>query len=241
MKPELCGAEWPGRERNAGFQRRAPHNRRLRISAHVGCTGRQPDPHARWRCDHPRSAVITRRSITRLTSRPIRMAVPSVSVTSIPPPAVSASVRHAGGSVCRLGSSGRGSLVNCTGRNTGAGSGPSVPQRTWWRQFHNKPRLRSCRRATSTKLAPGCSSSATIRSLSSNRQRRRRSDPVIISIPIVVPVLNGALTSAVKIIGSIQHHKAALAGRIPLGIQEMRRSGSTSALRHAPDRSSGPR
>jgi hypothetical protein len=37
---------------------------------------------------------------------------------------------------------------------------------------------------------------------------------VIISIPAIVPVLNGTLTSALKISGSIQHHKAVLAGRI---------------------------
>jgi hypothetical protein len=159
---------------------------------------------------------MTRRSITRLTSRPIRMAVPSVSVTSIPLPAASASVRHAAGSVCCLGSQDDGSLASCTGRNTAGSSGPSVPQRTWWRQFHNNPRLRSCRRATSTKLAPGCSSSATIRSFSSVRQRRRRSAPVIISIPAVVPVLNGVLTSALKISGAIQHNKTVLAGRIRL-------------------------
>ena len=95
------------------------------------------------------------------------------------------------------------------------GSARSVPSRApGGARFHNKPRLRSYRRATSTKLAPGCSSSATIRSLSSNRQRRRRSDPVIISIPTIVPLLNDALTSAVKINRPIHHRKAVLAGRI---------------------------
>jgi len=183
-------------------------------TAHVSRTGRQPDPYARWRCDHPRSTVMTRRSSTRLTSRPIRIAVPSVSVTSIPPSAVVASARHAGGPARSLGSPDTGSLATRTGRNIGAGSARSVPSRTRRRQFHNKPRLRSYRRATSTKLAPGCSSSATIRSLSSNRQRRRRSDPVIISIPTIVPVLNNALTSAVKINRPIHHRKAVLAGRI---------------------------
>ncbi len=186
-------------------------------TAHVSRTGRQPDPHARWRRDHPRSTVMTRRSSTRLPSRPIRMVVPSVSVTSIPPSADVASARHAGGPACSLGSPHTGSLATRTGRNIGASSARSVPSRTRRRQFHNKPRLRSYRRATSTKLTPVCSSSATIRSLSSNRQRRRRSDPVIISIPTIVPVLNDALTSAVKINRPIHHRKAVLAGRVLFG------------------------
>jgi hypothetical protein len=55
------------------------------------------------------------------------------------------------------------SAVICTGRNIGAGSSRNLPRRTRARQFHNKPRLTSYRRATSAKDAPGCSTSPTIR------------------------------------------------------------------------------
>ncbi len=65
-------------------------------------------------------------------------------------------------------------------------------------KFHSNPRLTSCRRATATNEAPGCSVSATIRSFSSCRQRRRRSYPVMISIQPASD-LNGARTSAPKI------------------------------------------
>ena len=66
---------------------------------------------------------------------------------------------------------------------TAGGSGPSTPRRTWLRQFHSSPRLISYRRAISAMPEPGCSVSATIRSFSSSRQRRRRSTPVMISNP----------------------------------------------------------
>jgi hypothetical protein len=82
--------------------------------------------------------------------------------------------------------------------------GASEPRRTCRRQFHNKPRLTSCRRATSAKHAPPSSTSATIRSLSSTRQRRRRSVPVMISIPSPTPVLKGARTNALKNAGQAQ-------------------------------------
>src|SRR3712207_7680848 len=39
--------------------------------------------------------------------------------------------------------------------NTGGGSATSTPRRTWSRHNHSRPRLTSCRRATSTKRAPG--------------------------------------------------------------------------------------
>ena len=52
---------------------------------HVGCASRQPDLYAGWRPDHPRSIVTTRRGVTKLTSCPTLMDVPSGSVISILP------------------------------------------------------------------------------------------------------------------------------------------------------------
>ena len=57
-----------------------------------------------------------------------------------------------------------------------------------------RPRLISCRRATSATVVAGSSSSARIRNFCSGRQRRRRSTPVMISIH--APVLTGAHKSA---------------------------------------------
>ena len=82
------------------------------------------------------------------------------------------------------------SLVTCTGTNTGIGA--SAPARTYRRQFHSRPRLTSCRWATAANDAPGCSTSAMMRSFSSSRQRRRRSTPVMISIQTPAPDLNSA-------------------------------------------------
>jgi hypothetical protein len=85
--------------------------------------------------------------------------------------------------------------INCTGKNTDGGSAVSSPRRTWLRQFHNRPRLISYRRAISAMPAPGCSVSPTIRSFSAELQRRRRSTPVMISIQPIAPDLSGAHTS----------------------------------------------
>jgi hypothetical protein len=60
--------------------------------------------------------------------------------------------------------------------------------------------------------SPGRSTSATMRSLSSNRQRRRRSTPVMIST--AAPVLCDALTNAAKIKTQIHRRKAAVTGWI---------------------------
>ena len=90
-----------------------------------------------------------------------------------------------------------GSLIVCTGKNTGSASGLSTPRRTWLRQFHNSPRLISYLRAISAMPKPGCSVSATIRIFSSRLQRRRRSTPVMISIRLAASDPSGALTSAV--------------------------------------------
>jgi len=61
---------------------------------------------------------------------------------------------------------------------------------------------------------PGASTSATIRSFSSSRQRRRRSAPVMISIQTPAPDLNSARTSAAKIRGKVHTCQAVPAGRI---------------------------
>ena len=52
-------------------------------AAHVGRPRCQPDPHVRRRHDHPRSAVITRRKVAKLTSLPTRTRLPSGKVISI--------------------------------------------------------------------------------------------------------------------------------------------------------------
>jgi hypothetical protein len=70
-------------------------------------------------------------------------------------------------------------------------------------------------RATSAHDAPSRSTSA-IRSFSSNRQRRPRSTPVMISITHIVPDLNGARTSAAKITRLNHPAQAAVPGfRLP--------------------------
>ena len=71
--------------------------------------------------------------------------------------------------------------TTCSGRKAGV-SATSLPRRCASRHCQSKPRLTSCRRATSLNLAPGSFSSARIRSFSSSRHCRRRSTPVMISI-----------------------------------------------------------
>jgi hypothetical protein len=60
------------------LQGQPPH-----ASAHVGMTGRDPDPATRWNGDQDRSAVSTRRNAARFTSRPTRTCRPSPSSISI--------------------------------------------------------------------------------------------------------------------------------------------------------------
>jgi hypothetical protein len=55
----------------------------LHATAHICMTGRDPDPTTRWNRDQDRSAVNTRRSAARLTSRPTRTRCPSPSSISI--------------------------------------------------------------------------------------------------------------------------------------------------------------
>ena len=109
-------------------------------------------------------------------------------------------------------SGGSSSGTTRSGTNTGASS-TSRPRRCASRHCHSRPRLTSCRRATSLNFAPGSSTSARIRNFSSGRQRRRRSTPVMISIP-PPPALTGALKNALKISGHRHSGKAALGGWI---------------------------
>src|SRR6516162_10203348 len=163
---------------------------------HVGRTSRQPDANTRRWNDHRRRTVITRRSVARPTSCPTFTDVPSGSVISIWPPDTAGSAPLAEDDpTCFTPLPFANSLIVCTGRNTGGGSGLSTPRRTWLRQFHSRPRLISYRRATSAMPEPGCSVAATILSFSSRCQRRRRSTPVMISILPAAFDLNGAHTS----------------------------------------------
>jgi len=166
-------------------------------TTHVRRAGCQPDANTRWRDNHRRSTLITRRSVTRPTSCPTLIDVPSASVISILPLDTAESAPVAEGSTCLLLLQPAASLIVRIGKNTGGGSAFSTPRRTWLRQFHSSPRLISYRRAISAVPAPGGSVSATIRSFSSSVQRRRRSTPVMISILLAAPVLSGAHTSAV--------------------------------------------
>ena len=111
----------------------------------------------------------------------------------------------------------------CTGMNTGIGAGASIPLRTCARQFHSRPRLTAYRRATAANDAPGCSTSATILSFSSSRQRRRRSTPVMISIQTPAPDLNSARTNAAKITSQGHRCQEVLAGQIrePAGLHDI--------------------
>jgi hypothetical protein len=154
----------------------------IHATAHLRAPVGQPHPPVSRRHHHRRTAAITRRNVAD-------------PISAVGPPELGAAV----GVITNGGIGDGGSAVICTGVNMGAASETSAPRRTCLRQFHNRPRLTSCRRATSAKQAPGCSTAATIRSFSSRRQRRRRSTPVIISILSPAPDLNGARTSAAQI------------------------------------------
>ncbi len=169
-------------------------------AAHVSVPRGQPDPHARGNRDHARTTVITRRSAVRPTPSSTRTHVPSGSTISIRPGdeggdcrREAASCPAPGAAAARFSTQGAaiaGGAITRTGMNSGTiGAAASSPRRTCLRHWNNCPRLTSCRRATAANTAPGASASATIQSLSSSRQRRRRSTPVMISIR---PVHNDA-------------------------------------------------
>ena len=154
---------------------RTPHNPAHRITPHVRRTGRQPDTNAGRRNNHRRSTVNTRRRVAMPISCPTLIDVPSGSVISILPSDTCSSLPADDGSTGLVPLPFAGSLIVCTGKNTGGDSGLRTPRRIWLRQFHNSPRLISYLRAISAMPKPGCSVSATIRSFSSRLQRRRRS------------------------------------------------------------------
>ena len=131
-------------------------------ASHVRRTGRQPDANPRRRNNHLRSTVITRRRVTRPTSCPTLIDVPSGSVISILPSGACSVPIVGDGLTWPAPSPFAGSLIACIGKKTGGDSGLRTPRRTWLRQFHNSPRLISYRRATSAMPKPGCSVSATI-------------------------------------------------------------------------------
>src|SRR6185437_4864631 len=110
-------------------------------TTHVGRTRCQPDANTRRRNNHRRSTVITRRSIVRPTSCPTLTDVPSGSVISILLPVTCSAPDPADRAICFVSWPLAGSLIVCTGRKTGGGSGRSAPRRTWLRQFHSRPRL----------------------------------------------------------------------------------------------------
>jgi hypothetical protein len=121
--------------------------------AHVGRPSRQPDPHTRGDRDHLRNAPSTRRNAGVPTSRPTRSVVPSRRVISIAASPTTCCRRDEDDLLAGVGSGGGTSHITCTGRNCRSACDLSVPARTWRRQFHNRPRLTSCRRATSAKQA----------------------------------------------------------------------------------------
>ena len=164
----------------------AAPGRSCRASCPYGRWPVTPAPHAGWRYDHRRTAFMMRRKVASPTSASTRMLVPFGKVISTRGASAVAGAVWAG--LVAGGKGGR-SATTCTGRNTGIGSGTNSRRRTCLRQFHSSQRLTSCRRATAANDAPGCSTSATIRSFSSRRQRRRRSTPVMISIQQPAPDL----------------------------------------------------
>ncbi|KAF2174632.1 hypothetical protein K469DRAFT_686407 [Zopfia rhizophila CBS 207.26] len=203
-------------ERLLCLQRQAIH-----AAPHVGMAHRQPDPDTGGNRDHPRSAAMIRRNAAVLIASSTRITVPSGKATSIRGEAAgAASARDVG--------VGR-SVATCSGMNIGAGSATSTPCRACLRQAHSTLRLTSCRRATSTKHAPGRSASATIRNLSAARHCRRRSTPLMISMSQAAPVLNNAPTSVDKIRRQVQPQ----AGRRPSAEGYARSSPSDGkAARH---------
>ena len=75
---ETIAAVWVTLETLLNLQGQPPH-----ATAHVSVTGRDPDPATRRAGDQDRSAVSTRRSAARFTSRPTRNRRPSPSSISI--------------------------------------------------------------------------------------------------------------------------------------------------------------
>ena len=187
-------------------------------AAHISVAHR--DPYANTRRDH-RSAVSAAVTNAGSAAPSITTHAPVGSRTSIRAGAAVLSLACGSPTAPPTASHGRtpapASGTVSSGKNTaGIGAGLSSPARASRRQCHNCPRETSCRRATSAKTAPGACASATIRSLSSSRQRRRRSTPVIISIP--TPAHNDAHKSAVMST-PIHQKQAAFRGSLRRGLR----------------------
>ena len=143
---------WIAMQRFLNLQGKTVHS-----APHVRRTGRQPNTNARRRNNHRRSTVMTRRSVTKPTSCPTLIDVPSGSVISILPSGACSVPLADDGSICPAPSPCAGSLIGCTGKKTGGASRLSTPRRTWLRQFHNSPRLISYLRAISAMPDPEAS------------------------------------------------------------------------------------
>jgi hypothetical protein len=98
-------------------------------ASHVRRTGRQPDANPRRRNNHLRSTVITRRRVTRPTSCPTLIDVPSGSVISILPSGACSVPFVGDGLTWPAPSPFAGSLIACTGKKTGGDSGLRTPRR----------------------------------------------------------------------------------------------------------------
>src|SRR5262249_57525928 len=103
----------------------------VHAATHIGRARCQPDTNTRWRNNHRRSTLITRRSVTRPTSCPTSTDVPSGSVISILPPDTCSAPDPAGGATCFVSLPWAASPIVRTGRNIGGGSGPSHPKAPW--------------------------------------------------------------------------------------------------------------
>src|SRR5580698_4670304 len=123
---EKIATVWVTLETLLNLQGQPPH-----ATAHVGMTGRDPNPAARWNGNQDRNAVSTRRSAARFTSRPTRTCRPSPSSISIWSERVSERAEYDVRS---------GSLADdiafidvsntCTGTNAGVSASRNVPSRT---------------------------------------------------------------------------------------------------------------
>src|SRR4051794_15784955 len=112
----------------------------VHAAAHVGRPRRQPDPHVRRRHDHPRSAVMTRRKVARLTSLPTRTRLPSGKLISI----VSAAALVDDGIAAAAG----GASMRRTGTKRAGDIPTRRPRRSRLRHVLNRFGYTSCRAAT---------------------------------------------------------------------------------------------
>src|SRR5215470_6174052 len=157
----------------------------IKSFAHVGMTGRQPDPRAARDRDHrPRSpfasAFISADTVRASTGPVIRIRPPVANSISIEP--------VGSGTAGTIGNEGAGSAAIATGLNA---AGTCVRSQSCWRHRNNWLVWIPAARATSEAIAPGSNAAATIRSFSARDQRRRRCTDVITSTALVIGVVLG--------------------------------------------------